>query len=188
MNTVLVCCLIVCMVTGCMTLQPVPANPSALQPRIAAGALLKRGDYVVIRTQDGRTHDFNVTSISASTIEGRHESISIDQITFIQKRKLDVGKTALAVGLTVVAAAAIAVLAVCSVGAHRSSTARVPQHSARFAQPAPPPLLLHNPSQNGNLQTCEAPGGETKGQKDDGASAHCASLHEVSDVPLTASP
>jgi hypothetical protein len=188
MNTALVCCLIVCMVTGCMTLQPVTANPSALQARIASGALLKPGDYVVIRTQDGRTRDFNVTSIKAGTIEGRHESISIDQISSIQKRKLDLGKTALAVGLTVVAVAAVAVFAVCSIGAHRSSAARVRQHSARFAQPAPPPLLLHSPSQNRNPQTCEASSGETKGEKDNGASAHCASLHDMIDVPLTASP
>ena len=65
--------LIICLI-GCTTLQPVTGNPAAVQQRIASGAVLKRGDHVVVRTMDGRTHDFNVTSISASTIEGSGES------------------------------------------------------------------------------------------------------------------
>jgi len=55
-------------------LQPVPGNPAAVQQRIASGELLKVGDHVVVLSKDGRTHDFNVTSISASTIEGSGES------------------------------------------------------------------------------------------------------------------
>jgi hypothetical protein len=165
--------LIICLI-GCTTLQPVTGNPAAVQQRIASGALLKRGDHVVVLTKDGRTHDFNVTSISASTIEGRHESISIDQIALIQKRKLSVEKIALAVGLTVVVAAAVVVVAVCSVGGYRSSAGRASGRSARFAQPLPPPppLLLPTPPQNSQLQRCDAPSGESKSQEDGGESAH----------------
>jgi hypothetical protein len=162
--------LIICLI-GCTTLQPVTGNPAAVQQRIASGALLKRGDHVVVLTKDGRTHDFNVTSISASTIEGRHESISIDQISFIQKRKLSVGKTALAVGLTVLVAAAVVVVTVCSVGGYRSSAGRVSGRSYRFAQPLPPPLLP-TPPQNSPLQRCGGPSSESKGREDGGESAH----------------
>jgi hypothetical protein len=164
--------LIICLI-GCTTLQPVTGNPAAVQQRVASGALLKRGDHVVVLTKDGRTHDFSVTSISASTIEGRHESISIDQIAIIQRRKLSVEKTVLAVGLTVVVAAAVIVVAVCSVGGYRSPAGRASGRSARFAQPHPPPqLLLPTPPQNSQLQRCDGPGGESKSQEDGGESAH----------------
>jgi hypothetical protein len=163
--------LIVCLI-GCTTLQPVTGNPAAVQQRIASGALLKRGDHVVVRTMDGRTHDFNVTSISASTIEGRHESISIDQIAFIQKRIISVEKTALAIGLPVVIAAAVVVVAVCSVRGYHSSAGRASGRSARFAQPRQPQqLLLPTPPQNSQLQRCDGPSDENKGQEDGGESA-----------------
>src|SRR5271168_3159557 len=101
----LVLSLVVSLVAGCATFQPVTGKPADVRQRIASGALLKRGDDVLITTDDGRMHYFNVTSVSANSIEGGREPILIDQIAFIQKRKLDVGKTALAVGLTVVVAA-----------------------------------------------------------------------------------
>jgi hypothetical protein len=157
--------LIICLI-GCTTLQPVTGNRAAVQQRIASGALLKRGDAVVVLTKDGRTHDFNVTSTSASTIEGRYESISIDQIDFIQTRKLSVEKTALAVGLAVVVAAAVVV--VCSVGGCRSSAPRASGRSGRsgrFAQPLPQPLLLPTPPPNSLRQRCDSEG-------DDGESPH----------------
>jgi hypothetical protein len=164
-------CLIVCVVGGCTTLQPVTGSPAAVQQRISSGALLKPGDDVLIRTEDGRTYYFNVTSVNASTIEGRHESILIDQIASIEKRKLSVGKTALAaVGLTVVVAAAVVVVAVYTVGGYRSSGGRASWHSGRFAQPVPPPLLT--PLQNSQLQSCDGSSGESKGQEDSGGSAH----------------
>jgi hypothetical protein len=165
--------LVICLI-GCTTLQPVTGNPAAVQQRIASGTLLKRGDHILVLTKDGRTRDFDVTSTSASTIEGRHESISIDQIVSIRKRKFSVKKTALAVGLTVIvaAAAAVAVVAVCSAGGCRSSTGRVSRRSARFAQPLPPPsLVLPARPQNSQLQRCDGPSGESKSQEDDGESA-----------------
>src|SRR5208282_5929526 len=110
--------LIICLI-GCTTLQPVTENPASLQQRIASGELLKRGDSVAILTKDGRTHVFSVKSVSASTIDGQNESISIDQVALIQKRKFNVAETVLAVGLGVIVVAAVAVVAVvavCSVG------------------------------------------------------------------------
>lgn len=172
MKEFMVLCLIICLVASCTTLQPVTGKPGAVQQRIASGALLKPGDYVVVLTEDGKTHYFNVTSINASTIEGRNESISIDQIASIQKPKLSVGKTALAVGLTVVAAAALVVVSVYSVGAYRSSGSRASRRSARLDQPVPLLLPHPTPPQNSEIQSCDGPSGESKGQKDSGETAH----------------
>jgi hypothetical protein len=171
MKEFMVLCLIICLLAGCTTFQPVTGKPADVQQRIASGALLKRGDEVLITTQAGRLHYFKVTSVSASTIEGWREPISIDQIAFIQKRELDVGKTALAVGLTVVVAAAAVVVAAYSVKSSRSSAGRAAPHSTRIAQPVPSQVLVPTPSQN-SQQSCDAPSGESKGQDDGGESAH----------------
>jgi hypothetical protein len=152
--------LMVCLVAGCTTLQPVTGTSADVRQRIASGALLKRGDSVLILTDDGRTHYFKVTSVSASTLEGGRESILIDKIAFIQKRKLNLGRTVVAVGLTVVVAAAVVVVAALSVGAHRSSAGRTPRRSARFAQPVPPPLPT-----TPQIQSCEENGGDGAGER-----------------------
>jgi hypothetical protein len=162
--------LIICLI-GCTTLQPVPGSPAALQRRIASGELLKRGDHVDILTKDGRTHDFTVTSVSASTIDGKHESISIDQIAFIQRRKSSAGRTALAAGLAVVVAAVV--VTACIVGRCRTSAGPMPRRPARFTQPmvpAPPPQLqlLPAPPQTPQNQTCPDSGSQSKRQVDSG--------------------
>jgi hypothetical protein len=101
--------LIICL-GGCTTMRPVAGNPSELQQRIASGELIRRGDRVALLTKDGATHEFKVTSLSASTIDGKLESIPVDQVAAVQKRELNVGKTVLIVGLTVVGAASIIVV------------------------------------------------------------------------------
>ena len=112
-------------------------------------------------TKDGKTHDFNVTSINASTIEGKRESISIDQIASIQKRTVSMGKTALAIAFPVVVAAVV-VLAVCSLRGNPSSMSRASGHSGRVAQPVTPLLQpLPSPPQNSQLQRCDGPSGES---------------------------
>ncbi len=152
--------LIICLI-GCTTLQPVTVNPAVMQQRIASGPVLKRGDHVVVLTKDGKTHDFNVTSINASTIEGKRESISIDQIASIQKRTVSMGKTALAIAFPVVVAAVV-VLAVCSLRGNPSSMSRASGHSGRVAQPVTPLLQpLPSPPQNSQLQRCDGPSGES---------------------------
>jgi len=161
--------LIICL-SGCTTMQPVTGNPSALQQRIASGELLKRGDDVIIRTNDGRTHVFSVKSVSASAIDGEHESVSIDQVALIQKRKLNVGETALAVGLGVVVVAAVVVVAVCCVRRYGGRSAgHAPRGHANYTQPLPPSLPpLQNPPQTPQLQTCAGPGSENKAQEECG--------------------
>jgi hypothetical protein len=161
--------LIICLI-GCTTLQPVSGNPATLQQRIGSGELLKRGDDVDILTKDGRTHVFSVKSVSAGTIDGQHESISIDQIALIQKRKLNVGETALAVGLGVVVVAAI--VAVCSGGRSGGwSGGHVSRGPAHYTQPPPPPSLpiLQTLAQTPQLQTCAGLGSERKTEQECGA-------------------
>jgi hypothetical protein len=87
---------IVCMF-GCTTLQPIAGNSPNLQQRIASGELLIVGDRVAILTHDGTTHKFEVTSLTADTVSGPHESIPINQVVSVQRREADAGKTALAV-------------------------------------------------------------------------------------------
>jgi hypothetical protein len=174
MKQLFVLCLIFCLSAGCTTLQPVGGNSATLQQRIASGELLKTGDDVDILTKDGRTHVFSVKSVSAGTIDGQHESISIDQVALIQKRKLNVGETALAVGLGVVIVAAVVVVAVCSVGRYGGrSASHASQGAAHHTQPLPPSLpLLQTPPQTPQLQTCAGPSGESKSQEDGGESGH----------------
>jgi hypothetical protein len=168
--------LIICLI-GCTTMQPVTGNPSILQQRIASGELLKPGDYVIIRTTDGRTHVFSVRSVSASTIDGQDESVSIDQVALIQKRKLNVGETALAVGLGVVVVAAVVVVAVCCVRNYggRSASHQSAGHTfrgrgpAHYTQPLPQSLpQLQTPPQTPQPQTCDGPGSESKTQEECG--------------------
>lgn len=164
--------LIICLI-GCTTMQPVTGNPSALQRRVASGELLKRGDDVIIRTEDGRTHVFSVKSVSTSTIDAQNESISIDQVAFIEKRKLNVGETVLAVGLGVVVVAAVVVVAVCCVrnyrggsGGHQSAGHASRGH-AHYTQPLPPSLpQLQTPPQTPQPQTCDGPGSASKTQQE----------------------
>jgi hypothetical protein len=161
--------LIICLI-GCTTLQPVSGNRASLQQRLASGEVLKPGDSVDILTKDGKTHSFSVKSVSANTIDGQKESISIDQVTLIQKRTLNVGATALAVGLGVVVVAAVVVVAVCSVGRYGGRSSR---HAFRGSggntQPLPPSLpLLRAPSQ-APLQTCSRSASDSKTQGECGA-------------------
>lgn len=83
---------------GCTTLRPIGGSPSELRQRISSGALLKPGDRVAIVTTDNKTHEFEVTGINAGIIEGKTESVPIDQVTAVEKRQFSQGKTIALVG------------------------------------------------------------------------------------------
>jgi hypothetical protein len=93
-------------------MRPVAGTSSDLQQRLASGGLVKRGDHLIIVRTDGSSHEFTVTSLGGNAINGKRESIPIDQVTSIQKRQLNVGKTLLLVGLTLAGAAAVDALVV----------------------------------------------------------------------------
>jgi len=70
--------------TGCTTLRPIDGTSTVLQQRINSGQLLKAGDRVEIVTTDHQTHRFAVTKIDAGLIEGKAESIQVDQVVSLE--------------------------------------------------------------------------------------------------------
>lgn len=102
--------LVVCV--GCTTLKPVAGTPADLREKIASGQILKAGDRVLIVTTDAKPHRFAVTAIQAGVIQGKGESVPIDQVASLQKRRFSRGKTiALVAGLAVSAAGGFAIYA-----------------------------------------------------------------------------
>lgn len=90
---------------GCTSLQPIAGTPPELQQRIAVRALLEPGDRVLIVTTDGTKHEFTVTAAGPNGIEGKNESVAVDQIASVQKRRFSVARTVwlgVAVGVVVV--------------------------------------------------------------------------------------
>lgn len=83
--------------TGCTTLRPVVADQPDFSRRIASGELLKIRDHVIIETQDGQTYEFAITSMNAASIDGKRQSIPLDQIVSIQKRVPSTKRTLLLV-------------------------------------------------------------------------------------------
>jgi hypothetical protein len=78
---------------GCTTLKPVTATPADLRQRINAGELLKAGDSVVIVTADGTSHRLEVTAVAGGLVQGRTESVPVDQIVSLEKRTVRAGRT-----------------------------------------------------------------------------------------------
>ncbi len=102
--------LMVC--AGCTTLKPVAGTPTELREKIDSGQLLKAGDRVLIVTTDDKPHRFAVTTIEAGIIQGRRDSVPIDQVAALQKRRFSRGKTiALVAGLAASAVLGFAVYA-----------------------------------------------------------------------------
>lgn len=91
--------------TACTTMRPIDANPTDLSQRIAAGGLLKPGDRVTIETKDRQTYEFEVMVLSATSIDGKHQSVRIDQVASIHKRVTSGKKTFLLAGLILIGGA-----------------------------------------------------------------------------------
>jgi hypothetical protein len=102
---------------GCTTLRPIEGTSIELRQRISSGELLEAGDRVSIVTTDDKTHRFAVTGIGPGFIDGKADSVSIEQIVSLKKRQFSRGKTlalvggvVLVAGLAVYAAAQVAPL------------------------------------------------------------------------------
>jgi hypothetical protein len=78
---------------GCTTLRPIEGTSTELQQRIDSGELLKAGDRVVIVTTDNKTHRFAVTGIAAGLIEGKADSVPVDQVVSLERRQFSRAKT-----------------------------------------------------------------------------------------------
>jgi len=97
MKTFTVLCLIISMIGGCTTLQPVANVPSDLSQHFSDGGVLKPGDRVVITTTSGAKHQFRVSSVHDGTIYGDHDSVPLNEIASIKRRESSAAKTTILV-------------------------------------------------------------------------------------------
>ena len=98
--------------TGCTTLRPIEGTATELQQRINSGELLKPGDRVVVVTTDNHTHRFAVTAIGAGLIDGKSDSVPVDQIASLERRQFSRARTvALVCGVVLVVAGGIVYIA-----------------------------------------------------------------------------
>ena len=86
---------------GCTSLQPIEAPPDELQDRIRQEQIVEVGDRVRIFTEDGKEHQFRVTSIDANHISGESVTIPVDSIIALETREISIGKTTLLAGGTI---------------------------------------------------------------------------------------
>jgi hypothetical protein len=97
MKPFVVVCLIVCVIGGCTTLQPVANVPGDLSQHFNDGGVLKPGDRVVIRTTSGAQHAFRVRSVDNGVIYGDHDSVPFSEIASIERRESSSVKTTILV-------------------------------------------------------------------------------------------
>ena len=93
---------------GCTTLRPIEGTSTELRQQLNSGALLEIGDRVLIVTEDHKTHRFSVTAVSAGFIEGRAQSIPVDQVVSVQRRQFSRAKTWVLAGAGVLVMGSIA--------------------------------------------------------------------------------
>lgn len=108
MKALLVFYLILCMVGGCTTLQPVANVPGDLSQHFGDGGALKAGDRVIISTTSGAKHQFRVTSVRDGVIYGDHDSVPFGEIVSVQRRESSPAKTTIFVVVLLGVAGALA--------------------------------------------------------------------------------
>jgi hypothetical protein len=84
--------------SGCTTLRPVEGTANELQSRIDSGGLLIRGDRISVVTADAKTHKLRVRFVGDGRIEGRTDSVAMNQIVSLRKREFSRTKTWLLIG------------------------------------------------------------------------------------------
>jgi len=106
--------LLVCALTACSTLHPVPGSSSEVRNRIRGGALLGPGDSVRVSTVTGRPQEFVVSAVEADYLVGNDVRIPIDSITQLEIRDHSAAKSTarvvLVVGLEILVMCAFAML------------------------------------------------------------------------------
>lgn len=95
MKALTVLYLVLCMIGGCTTLQPVANTPSDLSQHFGDGGVLKPGDRVIITTISGAKHQFRVSSVHDGVIYGDHDSVPFSEIASVQRREISASKTTL---------------------------------------------------------------------------------------------
>jgi hypothetical protein len=86
---------------GCMTTQPLTAEPTKLSQT------LHPNDRVEVITKGGQTLKFKVETIDAAGLHGAGQNVAFDNIESISRQEIDTGRTTL-IALGVAAVAAVA--------------------------------------------------------------------------------
>ena len=95
--------MLVTLMLGCTTLQPMADNPESLRNELRSGKVVKPGDKVSVVTRDGLTRLLIVTALDKSTLKGHPEgkgmeseviAIPIDDIVHMEQKRFSVAKTA----------------------------------------------------------------------------------------------
>jgi hypothetical protein len=97
MQTLIVRCLVVCIIGGCTTLHPIANVPSNLSEHFSDGGALRPGDRVIISTVAGAQHHLQIRSVRDGVIYGDHDSVSFSEIDSIERREFSATKTTLLV-------------------------------------------------------------------------------------------
>ena len=97
MKTLIVRCLIVCMISGCTTLHPIANAPSDLSQHFSDGGALHPGDRVIITTVTGVAHHLHIQSVRDGVIYGDHDSVPFSEIASIDRRDFSATKTSILV-------------------------------------------------------------------------------------------
>lgn len=110
------------LLAGCTTLQPMADNAGTLRNELRSGELVEPGDKVRVVSRDGLSRLLIVTSLDQYSLKGHPEGVEtedavvtvpIDDIVFMEGKRVSVGKTAAYTGgVTVGAAAALLFAAV----------------------------------------------------------------------------
>ncbi|MEZ5560009.1 MAG: hypothetical protein R3E86_15870 [Pseudomonadales bacterium] len=83
---------------GCTSLKPVDLPAAALHSEILAGNLVRPGDRIRVRTQDGEQVSLRVVEVREGTIVGKGTQVPVASITQLESRDFSAAKTAALAG------------------------------------------------------------------------------------------
>lgn len=95
--------ILITLLSGCTTLQPMANNAETLRNELRSGEVVELGDKVRVVTRDGLSRLLIVTAIDQYTLKGHPEGVEsedavvtlpVDDIVFMEGKKISVGKTA----------------------------------------------------------------------------------------------
>jgi hypothetical protein len=111
MKTLIVLCVIVCMIGGCTTLHPIANAPRNLSQHFSDGGVLQPGDRVIITTVAGAKRQLRIRSVRDGVIYGDHDSVPFSEIASVDRRDFSATKTTILVVVILGVVAAIAAAA-----------------------------------------------------------------------------
>ena len=83
--------------SGCVTFEQVEVPPDTLREAIRAGELVKPGDRVTVATPSLGERTLTVAEVDEDFIRGEQTEIPIEEIVFLEKRRINAWRTGAAV-------------------------------------------------------------------------------------------